>query len=175
MKLTRGGNATFLLSNAVDSSHGMEESLHGHLWAAEHQLGRNTRGSMGRIAFGNDDAADFLFQFDVVHTVAQVVPILEDALDTVLEATDEIESADGSVGVAAAALAWASPEMLGNAILAPWPRTAKALPEHLVAKASRGLGRMLEPQGNELAELWEEAESFSEFEAEISRWRSPLV
>lgn len=177
MQLTRGSNATFLPSNAVDSSHGMEESLHGHRWPPNINWGEIHVGAWDASAFGNDDAADFLFAFDDAHTVAQVVPILEDALDTVLEATDEIESADGSVGVAAAALvvAWSSPKMLGNAILAPWPRTAKALPEHLVAKASRVLGRMLEPQGNELAELWEEAESFSEFESEISRWRSPLV
>jgi hypothetical protein len=33
---------------------------------------------------------------------------------------------------------------------------------------------MLDAQENELAELWEEAEEFSEFTTELARWRSRL-
>lgn len=137
-------------------------------------------GTWDASAFGNDDAADFLYAFDDADTVAKVVPILENALDAVLEATTEIESSEGSVGVAAAALvvAWNEQAMLANLTsetLSPWPRTDEPLPERLPAKASKVLDRMLTAEENELAELWEEAEELPEFTTELSRWRSRLA
>lgn len=133
-------------------------------------------GTWDASAFGNDDAADFLYEFDDADTVAKVVPILENALDAVLDSTTEIESAEGSVGVAAAALvvAWNEQAMLASDTLSPWPRTNDPLPERLPAKASKVLDRLLDPEENELAELWQEAEEFSEFTTELSRWRSRL-
>lgn len=142
-------------------------------------LGEIRTGTWDASAFGNDDAADFLYEFDDADTVAKVVAILENALDAVLEATSEIESMEGAVGVAAAALvvAWTDHAMLAGAsseTLSPWPRTTEALPERLPVKAAKVLERMLDAQENELAELWEEAEEFPEFTTELSRWRSCL-
>lgn len=129
--------------------------------------------------FGNDDAADFLFEFDDAHAVSEVASLLQDALDTVLDATSEIDVPDGAVGLAAAALvmAWNEPALIEDEVdedLSPWPRTADPLPGQLRAKAAQVLDRMREPRGNELSELWAEAEELSEFQAEIARWRSRL-
>ncbi|WP_425861095.1 DUF4259 domain-containing protein [Arthrobacter sp. TWP1-1] len=137
-------------------------------------------GTWDASAFGNDDAADFLYEFDDADSVAKVVPILENALDTVLEATTEIESSEGAVGIAAAALvvAWNEPALLANLTsetLSPWPRNNELLPARLPAKASKVLDRMLSAEENELAELWEEAEELPEFTTELTRWRSRLA
>jgi hypothetical protein len=129
--------------------------------------------------FGNDDAADFLYEFDDAHTVSEVAPILQGALDSVLGARGEIDAPDGAVGLAAAALvvAWAEPALLEGEVdedFSPWPRTADPLPGQLPAKAAQVLDRLREPRGNELSELWAEADELSEFQAEITRWRSRL-
>jgi hypothetical protein len=129
--------------------------------------------------FGNDDAADFLFEFDDAPTLAEVVPALEDALDTALEATRELDAMDGAVGMAAAALvvSWDDPAMLGSEegeSLAPWPRTPELLPPRLATKAAQVLDRLHKADGNELAELWEEAGRTTDYQAEITRWRSRL-
>jgi hypothetical protein len=129
--------------------------------------------------FGNDDAADFLFEFDDAHAVSEVAPILQDALDAVLGSSSEFDATDGMVGLAAAALvvAWSEPALLEGGVdedLSPWPRTADPLPGQLRAKAAQVLDRLREPRGNELSELWAEADELSEFHAEIARWRSRL-
>jgi hypothetical protein len=129
--------------------------------------------------FGNDDAADFLFEFDDAPTLAEVVPTLEDALDTALEATAELDAMDGAVGMAAAALvvSWDNPTMLGSEegeSLAPWPRSPELLPPHLATKAAQVLDRLHQADGNELAELWEEAGRTTDYQAELTRWRSRL-
>jgi hypothetical protein len=129
--------------------------------------------------FGNDDAADFLFEFDDAHELSEVASILQDALDAVLGSTSEIDTIDGTVGLVAAALvvAWGEPSLLENEVdedFSPWPRTADPLPGQLLAKAAQVLDRMREPRGNELSELWAEADELAEFHAEIARWRSRL-
>jgi Domain of unknown function (DUF4259) len=136
-------------------------------------------GAWDTSVFGNDDAADFLYEFDDARTVAQVVPLLEDALDAALDASPEIEATDGSVGLAAAALVacWGEPTLLRNEAgedMSPWPRTAEPLPGRLQAKAARVLERMHDSRGNELGRLWAESGKSSEFEAELRRWRSRL-
>ncbi|MFF5790805.1 DUF4259 domain-containing protein [Paeniglutamicibacter sp. NPDC012692] len=125
--------------------------------------------------FGNDDAADFMYEFDEANTVAQVVPVLEDALDAVLLSSPEVDASDGAAGLAAAALvvAWSEPEMLADDedyAPQPWPRTADPLPGQLRAKAANVLDRMKKAEGNELAELWAESGQSAEFAAEIGRW-----
>jgi len=135
-------------------------------------------GAWDESVFGNDDAADFSFEFDDANTVAKVAPILENALDAVLESPD-LEAPDGAIGLAAAALvvAWAEPEMLGDDVAyapEPWPRTAEPLPGHLKTKAAEVLDRMKDAAGNELAQLWAESGQTSEFTSEIDRWRSRL-
>lgn len=129
--------------------------------------------------FGNDDAADFSFEFDDANTVMTVAPIIDNALDTVLDSATYLEAPDGAVGLAAAALvvAWNHPEMLANdAAYAPerWPRTSEPLPSRLNGKAAAVLDRMTRKEGNELAELWAESGQFHEFTGEVARWRSRL-
>lgn len=136
-------------------------------------------GAWDGSVFGNDDAADFSYEFDDANTVATIAPVIENALDAVLESTPDLEAPDGSIGLAAAALvvAWTEPEMLGrDAAYAPepWPRTGDPLPGHLKTKAAAVFDRMKEAAGNELAQLWAEAGQTSEFTAEIDRWRSRL-
>lgn len=136
-------------------------------------------GAWSGSVFGNDDAADFSFEFDGANTVAKVTPIIENALDTVLESTPDLEAPDGAIGLAAAALvvAWNEPELLGNDVSyapEPWPRTTEPLPERLRTKAAAALDRMKDATGNELAQLWSESGETSEFAAEIDRWRSSL-
>ncbi|QCU79144.1 DUF4259 domain-containing protein [Citricoccus sp. SGAir0253] len=48
------------------------------------------------------------------------------------------------------------------------------MPGDLRATATRVLDRMHEPRGNELGELWAEAEELAGFQAEIARWRARL-
>lgn len=129
--------------------------------------------------FGNDDAADFGYEFDDATTVAEVASIIEEALDLVLRATAEIDGCDGATGLAAAALvvAWEAPEMLENDenyVPQPWPRSAAPLPEHLAVKAAMVLDRMNKEEDNELAELWSESGQAVDFAAEIARWRARL-
>jgi hypothetical protein len=136
-------------------------------------------GAWDGSVFGNDDAADFSYEFDDANTVATIAPVIENALDAVLESTPDIEAPDGSIGLAAAALvvAWTEPEMLGrDAAYAPepWPRTGDPLPGYLKTKAAAVFDRMKETAGNELAQLWAEAGQTPEFTAEIDRWRSRL-
>ena len=136
-------------------------------------------GAWSGSVFGNDDAADFSFEFDGANTVAKVTPIIEDALDTVLESTPDLEAPDGAIGLAAAALvvAWNKPELLGNDVAyapEPWPRTTEPLPEQLRTKAAGVLDRMKDATGNELFQLWSESGEASEFTAEIDRWLSSL-
>ena len=129
--------------------------------------------------FGNDDAADYSAEFDDTNTLAEVVSVLDTALDAVLRPGAEIEAEEGAVGLAAAALvvAWGEPEMLGDdAAYAPepWPKTSGQLPSDVTAKAAAVFKRMKSPDGNELAELWAEAEELDEFVAEIERWDSRI-
>ncbi|POH61157.1 DUF4259 domain-containing protein [Arthrobacter glacialis] len=136
-------------------------------------------GTWDASVFGNDDAADYLYELDNADTFAKIVPVLEAALDFVLDALDEIEAPAGAVGIAAAALvaAWEEPSLLGSKttdVLLPWPRTNDPVPERLRTKASQVLDRMQDVRGNELAELWEESGEFPEFSAEVSHWRSRL-
>ena len=49
--------------------------------------------------FGNDDAADFSYEFDDVNTLAEVTPVIENALDAVLRSDPEVEAADGAAGL----------------------------------------------------------------------------
>lgn len=129
--------------------------------------------------FGNDDAADFGYEFDDGATVAEIASVIEEALDAVLSSTAEIEESAGAIGLVAAALvvAWEEPEMLEDDedyAPQPWPRSADPLPGHLVAKAATVLDRMKKEEGNELAELWSESGQSADFVAEIERWRSRL-
>lgn len=129
--------------------------------------------------FGNDDAAEFGYEFDDANTVAEVASVLEEALDSVLSSTAEVDGSDGATGLAAAALvvAWDTPEMLEDDedyAPQPWPRSTEPLPGHLAAKAAAVLDRMKNEEGNELAELWSESGQGVEFVAEISRWRARL-
>ena len=130
--------------------------------------------------FGNDDAADFMYEFDDANTVAEVASVIEKALDTVLHSREEVDGSAGATGLAAAALvaAWKEPESLENDeeyAPQPWPRTPEPLPERIVAKAVAVLGRMKIQAGNELAELWSESGQADEFAQEIERWRSRLT
>jgi hypothetical protein len=136
-------------------------------------------GAWDGSVFGNDDAADFSFEFDDANTVAKVAPIIENALDDVLASTTDLEAPEGAIGLAAAALvvAWDEPEMLGSDTAyapEPWPRTADPLPGHLKTKAAAVLDRMKDATGNELAQLWAESGQTSGFTTEIDRWRSRL-
>lgn len=129
--------------------------------------------------FGNDTAADFMYEFDGLNTVAEVAMIIENALDTILNSSEEVDGADGATGLAAAALvvAWKKPEVLEDDedyVPKPWPRTHAPLPTRIMAKAVAVLERMQIQEGNELAELWSEAGQAEEFATEISRWRSHL-
>lgn len=137
-------------------------------------------GTWSGSVFGNDDAADFSFEFDGANTAAKVTPIIENALDAVLESKPDLEAPDGAIGLAAAALvvAWTEPRLLGSDVAyapEPWPRTTEPLPEYLKTKAAAVLNRMKDAAGNELAQLWAESGQTSEFIAEIDRWRSPLA
>lgn len=136
-------------------------------------------GAWSESVFGNDDAADFSLEFDGANTAATVTPIIENALDAVLESSPDLEAPEAAIGLAAAALvvAWAEPRLLGNDVAYapdPWPRTSEPLPEYLKAKAAAVLNRMKDAAGNELAQLWAESGQTSEFIAEIHRWRSAL-
>ena len=131
-------------------------------------------GTWDASAFGNDDAVDYLCEFEEAHTIAKAGRILEIALDAVLDGDDYIEASEGAVGIAAAALVvtWQEPAMLGGEtmkLLSPWPRTNDPLPAYLKIKASGVLDRMQDALENELADLWEETEDFSEFNAELVR------
>ena len=134
-------------------------------------------GTWSESVFGNDDAADFLFDIEDAASRAEVIPVLEGALDSVICADGYIEAPDGAVGLAAAALAvsWERPgsldEETAEQVGGPWPRTSEALPRELVAKAAAVLERMLSSEENELAGLWTEAGQRARFNAEISRWR----
>ncbi len=137
-------------------------------------------GTWDSSVFGNDDAADFSFEFDDADTVAEVAPIIENALDAVLNSTLDLEAPDGATGLAAAALvvAWNEPGLLGNDAAyapAPWPRTTEPLPRNLHTKAAAVLDRVKNAEGNELAQLWAESGETAEFNAEIARWRSRLA
>ncbi|XBH22268.1 DUF4259 domain-containing protein [Jonesiaceae bacterium BS-20] len=134
-------------------------------------------GTWDATPFGNDNAADFAFEFDDAHTIAQIASVLEAALDTVLDEPGEIEAPDGEIAIAAAALvvAWEFPDAADAGYaqsLDPWPRVARPLPEHLSLKAAEVLDRMQEAEENELVELWRETESYSEFVAELTSLRS---
>ena len=136
-------------------------------------------GAWDTSVFGNDDAADFLYEFGDARTVAQVVSLLEGALDAVLDATPQIQAPEGAVGLAAAALVvcWKEPALLRNEAgedLSPWPRTAEPLSGHLHTKAAQVLERLQDTRGNELGQLWADAGRSSEFDAELTRWRSRL-
>ena len=126
--------------------------------------------------FGNDGAGDFLFEFDDAHTVGEVTPILEEALDAVL-GSGGVDSIDGEIGLAAAALvvAWRNPQLLADedtGDFSSWPRATDPLPERLAVKAERVLERMQQSEGNELFELWAEEDQAEEFVAAIGRWRT---
>ena len=129
--------------------------------------------------FGNDDAADFSFDFDDADTVEAVVPILERAMDSVLSSDDYIDASEGATGLVAAALvvAWDQPELMGDdAAYAPepWPRATGTLPQYLRVKAASVMDRLLKEKSNELAEQWSESGGLEDFRAEIMRWRSSL-
>lgn len=129
--------------------------------------------------FGNDDAADFGYEFDDASTVAEVASVLEDALDTILSSAAEVDSSDGATGLAAAALvvAWNEPAILEDDkeyAPQPWPRSTDPLPGHLRDKAAAVLDRMKSEEGNELAELWSDSGHGLDFVEEISRWRLHL-
>ncbi len=129
--------------------------------------------------FGNDDAADFGYEFDDANTAAEVASVIDGALDAVLGSSGEVDGSDGAAGLAAAALvvAWNEPEMLQddeNYAPQPWPRSTDPLPEHLATKAAAVLDRMKNPEDNELGELWSESGQWEDFTAEISRWRTRL-
>lgn len=129
--------------------------------------------------FGNDDAADFGYEFDEVNTATEVASMIEEALDTVLRSSGEVDGSDGATGLAAAALvvAWNEPELLArdeNYAPQPWPRSTDPLPEHLAAKAAAVLDRMKDPEANELGELWSESGQWEDFTTELSRWRTRL-
>lgn len=129
--------------------------------------------------FGNDDAADFSFELDGADTVESVQPILETAMDAVLNTIGYVDASEGSVGLAAAALvvAWSHPELLGDdAAYAPepWPRETGPLPSHLRAKAAAVMERLSREVSNELADLWAEEGELAEFQSEVARWRAKL-
>lgn len=129
--------------------------------------------------FGNDDAADFSFDFDDADTVETVVPILETAMDAVLNSDDYIDASEGAASLVAAALvvAWDQPELIGDdAAYAPepWPRAAAPLPQRLRVKATSVMDRLLNEESNELDELWSESGGLEDFRTEIMRWRSRL-
>ncbi|WP_284974422.1 DUF4259 domain-containing protein [Arthrobacter sp. efr-133-TYG-104] len=112
-------------------------------------------------------------------TVESVQPILETALDAVLNPDGVIEASDGTTGLAAAALvvAWDHPDLLGgDAAYAPepWPRTSGTLPFQLQIKAAAVMNRLSSEESNELAELWAEQGELAGFQSEIARWRAKL-
>lgn len=129
--------------------------------------------------FGNDDAADYSYEFDDAGSLAEISAILERAMDVVLQESDEIDAADGAVGLAAAALviAWDQPELLGDdAAYAPepWPKVSGTLDAAIGAKAKSVFKRMQSVQDNEWAELWDESQQIEQYLAEIQRWESVL-
>ncbi|BCW36056.1 hypothetical protein StoSoilA2_21120 [Arthrobacter sp. StoSoilA2] len=91
--------------------------------------------------FGNDDAADFSAEFDGADAAETVAPVLETAMDTVLNTTDYVDASEGGTALVAAAMvvAWDHPELIGDdAAYAPdpWPQAELALPSHLRVKAA---------------------------------------
>ncbi|WP_120523069.1 DUF4259 domain-containing protein [Arthrobacter celericrescens] len=137
-------------------------------------------GAWSESVFGNDDAADFLFEIEDAGSTGEVITVLEDGLNAVAGEDGYVYAPEGAVGLAAAALAisWGHPAVLDDAtsqsLGEPWPRTSEALPDRLLAKAAAVLDRMRRPDANELADLWNDADKQADFDSELSRWRAHL-
>ena len=136
-------------------------------------------GTWGISIFGNDDAADFSFEFDEVDTSEGAVGVLEPALDAVLGYSGSVDGTVAATGLAAAALvvAWDYPEMIGDdAAYTPevWPLAATPLTRELRVKAGAVFDRLSRSGASEIAEEWADAGQLTEFQDEIKRWRDKL-
>lgn len=101
-------------------------------------------------------------------------------MDVVLQESDEIDAADGAVGLAASALviAWDQPELLGDDTAyapEPWPKVSGTLGASIGAKAKSVFNRMRSVQDNEWAELRDESQQMEPYLAELQRWESVLL
>lgn len=136
-------------------------------------------GAWGTAVFDNDDAADFANEIEDAGSFAAVQALLDRALTAVLGSVEFLDSADASVGVAAAALvaAWDDPDLLGERAysLEEWPRFDGRLPGVLKARAGQTLDRVLRPgDDNELLLLWDEAGEWDQVVTGIHRYRAAL-
>ena len=136
-------------------------------------------GAWDETVFGNDDAADFSGDISDLTSFTDVVDRLGSALDDVLGNDGYLDNYEASVGVAAAALigAWDQPDLLPSTPYVPdaWPPFRQPLPGELRQKAVLAIARVVQPDENELFDLWDEAGLWDAVVADIQRYRTALL
>ncbi|MCW1841022.1 DUF4259 domain-containing protein [Prosthecomicrobium hirschii] len=112
-------------------------------------------GTWGPHAFENASALDLIAEVADGGGLAR----LEEAIDRILAATDDLDASDAEAGLAAGAiLAVMAGRGDGSEVpedLAGWLAEAGTAPPALLAKARKAAARTL-AEGSELAELWNE-------------------
>ncbi|MFE4329873.1 DUF4259 domain-containing protein [Streptomyces sp. NPDC056831] len=123
--------------------------------------------------FDNDTAADFSGDLDDAPE-AERAAVIRNALNLVIATTDYLDSDEGAVAVAAAALV-GSQCPGGEAITTPYgpDRPLPVLPADLRPLAVKALDRVL-GESSELRELWDDAGD-EEWAQGIARLREVLV
>lgn len=114
-------------------------------------------GAWSHEPFGNDDANDWAYDLEETNDLS----LIEEALDNVLEADDDLDAPDASIAVAAVEVL---AKLLGKGTqmdayteeIDEWVKSISIKPDAaLIAKANRALDRVLD-ENSELRELWEE-------------------
>jgi hypothetical protein len=127
-------------------------------------------------SFGNDDAADWLYDLAEQNDLSLVKKTITQLLlvDGYLDASYATEAL-AAIEVIAAALSRPTATARANEDLMGWIARVKQLPEQsLVADAIRAVDRILAPE-SELRELWEDTDEFVAWQADVADLRAQLV
>lgn len=110
--------------------------------------------------FGNDDAADWAAEFELLDRTAGLQVL--DAVFAAANQADYVEAPDGSIAVAAAqVVAWLLvPDLVGassySATAVAWTQRCGGQPDQAMVDAARRALQRVQSDESELAELWNE-------------------
>ena len=135
-------------------------------------------GAWDATVFGNDEAADFANAIDDLGDREPIITLLRTTMVEVLGNLEYLDAFAGSEALAAAALvaSWDQPDLLEAGAYGPesWPPSGGPAPADLRTLAGRAIDRLLNPDDNELYDLWADAGDWDAFSADIGRYRSAL-
>lgn len=128
-------------------------------------------------SFGNDDAADWAWQFDEM----EGLQLIDDTLEKVRDESSNgyIEAPTGSEAIAACEViarlkGFGSPPTAYSEAADKWVAAHPNKPSlEILAKANSALD-LITSDNSELRELWEDSESYSEWEASIADLRKRM-